>query len=141
MVQNLRRRTKNRFLRLGLAQPLLKLLKGYFTIDTFVTLAFSCGAPSIEYAWAYPTSLNPVETLFVLPAELLENLVRVFLFGPALHSADFLTGMAVLVYRQGAELRCVTPRDSEILSAAGADAHTLFALDTLADGELYEIVD
>ena len=124
-----------------LTQPLLELFKGQFTIGTFVAFAFCRGAPGIEYAWAYLPGLDPVEPFLVFPAELLENFVRVFLLRPALHSADFLAGASVLVHREGAELRCVAPRDSKILSAVGADAHTLFALDALSDGELYEVID
>ena len=139
--QDLHCRTKSRFLRLGSVQPRLKLFKRHLSYHAIITLVFSCGAPSIESTRADFSSLDPVETLLVFSAVLIENHVRVFLICQAFHCADFFANVHILAYHQVTELRCVAPKNRKMLSTVGADTHTLFMLHALSDGKPYEIID
>ena len=122
-----------RFWKLGIAHPLLKLFKIHFSCGALITFALSGGAPGIERTGTNLPRLDPVKAFLVFPAVLLEQLVRIFLLCPALDCAEFTASVSIFIYSEIAELCRVSPWDSEIFAAVGADTHTLFALDALTD--------
>ena len=122
---------------LRVMQPFLIFLQRDLSLLTLLLFLPGPLAPGVERGGGDLPSLRPGEPLFVLPAVLLEQLVRVFLLRPALYRTDLSASVPVLINGQIAKLCRVAPGDGKIFAAVGADAHPLFPLDALVEGELY----